>query len=560
MNRFPETNDIQSWMDYVDTLPSLGEQWVESAKLPGNPIILSDTLGTNFKAKTALAGTLLLSKRIAKHSPEQNIGLLLPTTAGSMIASMAVMIVGKTLVTLNYTAPMDSILSSIEQAELKTVYTSSRFLTNLKGKGVDLSPLDDKVNMIMLEDLRSDISPWEKVSTLLKCKLFSATHLRKKFCASPALDSTAVILFSSGSEGPPKGVMLSHKNILANVKQVSKILNADSEDVIMANLPIFHSFGMTACLFVAMLERIKMICHIDPTDVVTNAKAIREHKATLFFGTSSFFRLYIKNKKVKADDLASLRLIIAGAEKLQTEISAAFTQRFGKVICEGYGCTELSPVACVNTPFENLEQPHLKDNNKPGTVGKPIPGTQMRIVDPDTLEELSLGTAGMIMVAGPQVMQGYLNNDEMTNQVLVEQDGLRWYITGDKGSLDEDNFLLIQDRYARFAKVSGEMIGLGTIEQTLRKALGDGDDELKDIELMAVSIEDQKKGEIIVILSTAELIEKDLRPKLVAGGLTNLALPSAYIKVETLPRLGSGKADFATAKEVARLAVFNRNA
>ena len=359
MTRFPEANDIQSWIDYVDTLPSLGEQWVESAKLPGNPVILSDTLGANLKVKTTLAGTIVLSKRIAKHSPEQNIGLLMPTTAASMIASMAVLVLGKTLVTLNYTAPMKSILSAIEQAELKTVYTSSRFLENLKSRGVDLSSLDDKVNLIMLEDLRGEITAWEKISTMLMCKLYSASHLRKKFCASPALENTAVILFSSGSEGPPKGVMLSHKNILANVKQVSNILNADSEDVIMGNLPIFHSFGMTACLFLSMLERIKMICHTDPTDVVTNAKAIREHKATLFFGTSSFFRLYIKNRKVKADDLSSLKLIIAGAEKLQTEISAAFTQRFDKVICEGYGCTELSPVACVNTPFENFEQPFV---------------------------------------------------------------------------------------------------------------------------------------------------------------------------------------------------------
>jgi acyl-[acyl-carrier-protein]-phospholipid O-acyltransferase/long-chain-fatty-acid--[acyl-carrier-protein] ligase len=559
IKQFPPNNTLETWMDYVDTLPSLGEHWVETAKLPGNPVILSDTLGANLKATTALVGTILLSKRIAQHSPEQNIGLLLPTTAGSMIASMAVIMLGKTLVTLNYTAPMDSIVSAIEQAELKTIYTSSRFLDNLKTRGVDLSSLSDMVNIVMLEDLRGDISPWEKVSTMITCKLFSASHLRKKFCASPDIESTAVILFSSGSEGAPKGVMLSHKNILANVKQVSKILNADSDDVIMANLPIFHSFGMTACLFLSMLERIKMVCHIDPTDVVANAKAIRQHKATLLFGTSSFFRLYIKNKKVSAEDLASLKITIAGAEKLQTKISAAFTQRFGKVVYEGYGCTELSPVACVNTPFENIEQPHLNDNNKPGTVGKPIPGTQVRIVDPDTLEELPLGTAGMIIVAGPQVMQGYLNNDALTNQVLVEQDGLRWYITGDKGYLDEDNFLIIEDRYARFAKVSGEMIGLGTIEQTLLKVLGNNDD-LEDIEVMAVSIPDEKKGEIIVILSTTELVEKDLRPKLLAGGLNNLALPTSYIQVDSLPSLGSGKADFATAKEVAKQALFIKNA
>ena len=165
----------------------------------------------------------------------------------------------------------------------------------------------------------------------------------------------------------------------------------------------------------------------------------------------------------------------------------------------------------------------------------------------------------MIIVAGPQVMQGYLNNDALTNQVLVEQDGLRWYITGDKGYLDEDNFLIIEDRYARFAKVSGEMIGLGTIEQTLLKVLGNNDD-LEDIEVMAVSIPDEKKGEIIVILSTTELVEKDLRPKLLAGGLNNLALPTSYIQVDSLPSLGSGKADFATAKEVAKQALFIKNA
>ena len=552
---FPEDNSMPSWMEYLDTLPSLGEHWIDTSKARGNQLVLADTLGSSLKARTALTGSLLLSRRIAKLSPEQNVGLLLPTTAGGLLSGMAVMLLGKTLVPLNYTAPLEGMISAIEQADLKTVYTSSRFLEKCKARGMDLAPVADKVKLIMLEDVHASISTPEKLLTLLGCKIFSAASIKKKYCAKPDLDSTAVILFSSGSEGDPKGVMLSHKNILANVKQISKILNADDSDVILANLPIFHSFGMTACLFLPLLERIKVVCHADPTDVVVIAKTIRENKATLLFGTSSFFRLYIKNHKVKAQDLATIRLTVAGAEKLQSEVSAGFLKRFNKVIYEGYGCTELSPVATVNTPFPNTDSAHLKDNNKPGSVGKPIPGTLIRIADPDSLEPLAQGTAGMVMVAGPQVMLGYLGNPELTNRVIKEADGKRWYVTGDKGSIDEDNFLHIEDRYARFAKISGEMIGLGTVERILREAVND-----EEIEILAINIPDPKKGEMIVILSTHELEERTLRPRLLAGGLNNLSLPAAYITVEDLPKLGSGKADFATAKEVARQAIFSRSA
>ncbi len=553
MTDFPEDNSINTWMEYLDTLPSLGEHWVETSMRRGNPVVLSDTLGANLKARTALTGSLLLSKRIASINEQQNVGLLLPTTAGGLLASMAVMLLGKTLVTLNYTAPLDGILSAIEQAGLKTVFTSSRFLEKCKTRGIHLEPLGEKVTLVMLEDIQAGISSWEKLSTLLCCKLLPVSWIKKKYCASPALDSTAVILFSSGSEGPPKGVMLSHKNILANVKQVNHILNAKANDVILANLPIFHSFGMTACLFLPLLERIKVVCHADPTDVVIIARTIREQKATLFFGTSSFFRLYIKNNKVSKQDLSSLRLTVAGAEKLQSEVSAGFKKRFNKIIYEGFGCTELSPVATVNTPFPNLENPGLKDNSKPGTVGKPIPGTLVQIADPDTLEPLAQGTAGMVLVAGPQVMQGYLKNQKLTDQVVKEREGQRWYVTGDKGSIDEDGFLSIEDRYARFAKISGEMIGLGTVEQVLRKSVNND-----EVELLAINIPDPKKGEMIVILSTQDLEESALRPKLLAGGLNNLSLPAAYITVDDLPKLGSGKSDFATAKEVARQAMFNR--
>jgi acyl-[acyl-carrier-protein]-phospholipid O-acyltransferase/long-chain-fatty-acid--[acyl-carrier-protein] ligase len=554
MYQFPDDNTFESWMNFLGTQPSLGEHWVETSLRAGDPVVLMDSMGTSLTARRALAGSLMLSRRIAAQSPEQNIGMLLPTTAGGLLTSMATMVLGKTLVPLNYTAPLDTIISAVEQAELKTVYTSSRFLEKLEQRGISLSPLKDRVTLVMLEELQAGISTWEKLLTLIKCKLFSASRIKKGYCRHTPIDDTAVILFSSGSEGEPKGVMLSHRNILANIKQVMKILDVTDHDVIMANLPIFHSFGMTACLFLPLLERIKVVCHMDPTDVTVNAQHIRQHKATMLFGTSSFFRLYVRNHKVTGEDMATLRLTIAGAEKLQSEISVAFKQRFNLTIYEGYGCTELSPVATVNTPFDNPDSAHLKDSNKPGTVGKPLPGTIVRIADPDTLQPLPLGTAGMIMVAGPQVMQGYLKNDQLNQNALVEMDNLRWYVTGDKGSLDEDGFLSIEDRYARFAKISGEMIGLGNVEQALHKAIDD-----PDIEVMAVNIPDPKKGEMIVILSTRTLEEKSLRPKLLAHGLNNLALPAAYVTVDNIPKLGSGKADFATAKEVARQAVLSQS-
>ena len=555
MPPYPTDNSVQSWMAYLDSLPSLGEHWVETSRRPGNPVVLVDTLGTTLTARRALVGSLLLSRHMARLSPEQHIGLMLPTTAGGLLAGMAVMVLGKTLVPLNYTAPVDIIVSAVEQAGLKTVYTSRRFLERLKTRGVDLSILADKVNLVMLEDLQASITTLEKLRTLLACTLLSASSLKRKYCVHTPVNDTAVVLFSSGSEGNPKGVMLSHRNILANIKQVSKILDANPDDVILANLPIFHSFGLTACQFLPLLERIKVVCHMDPTDVVANANAIQQHKATLMFGTSSFYRLYIRNPKITREHLASLRLTIAGAEKLQSEISAGFRKRFNLSIYEGYGCTELAPVATVNNPFKNTDSPHLKDNNKPGTVGKAVPGTLVRIADPDTLAPLPQGTAGMIMVAGPQVMLGYLNDPARNARTIVERDGQRWYVTGDKGSLDEDGFLTIQDRYTRFAKISGEMIGLGTVEHAVQATL-----EGTETEVMAINIPDPKKGEMIVILTTADLDEQSLRPQLLAGGLNNLSLPSAYITVETLPKLGSGKADFATAKEIAHQAILGKNA
>jgi acyl-[acyl-carrier-protein]-phospholipid O-acyltransferase/long-chain-fatty-acid--[acyl-carrier-protein] ligase len=357
-----------------------------------------------------------------------------------------------------------------------------------------------------------------------------------------------VILFSSGSEGTPKGVMLSHYSLMANVQQTALLLDFQPDDLVLANLPPFHAFGLTATYFLPLLSGTPVLCHPDPTDVAGSAQAVADHKATVMFGTSSFFRLYVRNPKVQAGQLASLRLVVGGAEKLQRQVVSEFEEKFGKYIFEGYGATETAPVACVNLPEE--KRPAwlpTQPIHKAGSVGLPLPGTRIRIADPDSFEALPTNSAGMVLISGPQVMQGYLDAAEKTSHVIRNLDGSRWYVSGDKGYLDADGFLFIEDRYSRFAKISGEMVGLGTVEQALRNAAGD-----TDLEVLVVNLPDTRKGEKLVVLCTQALDPQRLRERLVAGGLPALALPAAYFTVEAIPRLGSGKTDFSGGKLLAQ--------
>ena len=359
--------------------------------------------------------------------------------------------------------------------------------------------------------------------------------------------AVAVILFSSGSEGAPKGITLTHRNLLANVKQITELLNFDDGDVVLANLPPFHAFGLTVTHFMPMLERVPLVCHADPTDVYGAAQAIATYRITMLFGTCSFYRLYNRNSKIHPLMLQSLRLCIAGAEKLQEEVRKEFKLKFNKDILEGYGATETAPVASVNMPD------HISPDNwqvqvawKPGSVGMPLPGTAFRIVDPHTFVTLPSGEAGMILLSGAQVMPGYLKNEARTSEVLKVIDGRRWYVTGDKGYLDSDGFLFIIDRYSRFAKISGEMVGLGAVESAIKAAV-----DQEDFEVVVVSVPDARKGERLIALATIALDAAALRAKLMAAGMNTLALPAHYALVEAIPKLGSGKTDFTTATTLA---------
>jgi acyl-[acyl-carrier-protein]-phospholipid O-acyltransferase/long-chain-fatty-acid--[acyl-carrier-protein] ligase len=265
------------------------------------------------------------------------------------------------------------------------------------------------------------------------------------------------------------------------------------------------------------------------------------------FGTSSFYRLYNRNSKIHPLMMQSLRLCIAGAEKLQDDVRKEFKLKFNKDILEGYGTTEVAPVASVNVPDQiSPDSWRVQVSWKPGSVGMPLPGTSFRVVDPHSFESLPAGEAGMVLISGAQVMPGYLKNEQKTKEVLRLIDGKRWYVSGDKGYLDNDGFLYVIDRYSRFAKISGEMVGLGAVETAIKTAIA-----AQDFDVVVVNLPDERKGERLIALVTTHVDASQLREALLAGGLNTLALPAQYVKVDAVPKLGSGKTDFATARQLA---------
>ena len=539
---------IASWEEHIKTLPTISRAWIASAKRTGSNLALADfTMDRELSGNQALAGSLMLARRVNVKKDEHNIGVLLPTSAGGALMNMAVLLAGKTIVNLNYTASREALTQAIEQAEIRTIYTSSRFLRKLDARGIHLQELFLDLDVVDLEQVNGGIPLWEKLLTLLAVKGLPTALLQAICTHRQHPYDTAAILFSSGSEGTPKGVMLSHENIVANVKQVAEVLNMEERDAIIANLPLFHAFGLTITQFLPLLEGCPMICHADPTDALGCAKAIARYRATIMCGTSTFLRLYCRNNKVQPLMLESLRVVVAGAEKLSEDVRTAFQLKFNKPLFEGYGATETTPVASVNLPDKMETQTfQVQRGNKAGSVGMPLPGTSCMIVDPETFAELPTGEAGMILIGGAQVMQGYLKNAEKTASVIRELYGTRWYITGDKGYIDEDGYLFIVDRYSRFAKIAGEMVSLGAVENIIRTLVADADKEV-----IIVSLPDAKKGEKLIALHNLDLQPDTLKSQMLNAGLNPLALPSEWLRLDTLPKLGSGKTDFGKAKQIA---------
>ena len=537
---------FSAWEHFINEQAPLTHHWLESAKSDLFKECIADAQGTELNNVKFIAAVLSFAKVLkTKLRGQRHVGVLLPSSAAGAIVNMALFVLGKVPVNLNYTLSAESMQKALAKAQIDTVLSSAKFLDKLTAKGFDFNAiLADK--LLFAEDIAKGLNKTAKTHAFLTALFAPQWWIKLRHFADVKLDDTATILFSSGSEGDPKGIELSHKNLLTNIKQVSELLNFRRDDVILNSLPIFHSFGLTVTTLLPLCEGVKMVSVADPTDGATIGKMSAKHGVSILFGTSTFFRLYTRNKKLHPLMFQNVRIVIAGAEKLKTDVKDAFRLKFGLEIYEGYGTTETAPVAAVNVP-NILEKDSLKELTftKEGTVGLPLPGTIIKIVDPDTLNELKTGEDGLILIGGGQVMKGYLDDPEKTAEVIAELDGVRYYKTGDKGHIDEHGFVTIVDRYSRFAKIGGEMISLGAVEANLNQAIGE------DAVFVATAVNDDKKGESVVLLVKSELTLSDIQQRIKALNIPPIMLPSEIFLVDEIPLLGSGKIDFKRAKLLA---------
>ena len=448
---------VESFDVVKEQRKSLGHEFIYSARRNWQKLAIADSSGREFKFGELLVASLIVRDRLRKQTSvdEKSIGILLPTGSGSAVANLAVTLGQRVGVNLNYTAPPASVESAWKQCAIRTTLTSRKFLQVLPE--LPLAP-----NILYLEDLLQDISGKEKLSALLKAKLYPARCLITGKRILP--DDVATILFSSGSTAEPKGVMLSHHNLLSNIESFRSVVSPNREDVLLATLPSFHSFGYTVTFWFPLVSGITTACHTNPLESETIGKLADRYKASILLTTPSFLFTYAH--KIKPEQLAHLRYVFTGAEKLQPRIAELFEKHFGVKPLEGYGATELSPVCAVSLP--NVEIDHLTEiGHREDRLGRVLPGMAIKIVHPETGEVLPNGEEGLIFIKGPNVMQGYLNKPELTESVI--QDG--WYDTGDIGLMDADGFFAITGRLARFSKLGSETISHDAVESTLQEAL-----------------------------------------------------------------------------------------
>jgi acyl-[acyl-carrier-protein]-phospholipid O-acyltransferase/long-chain-fatty-acid--[acyl-carrier-protein] ligase len=398
--------------------------------------------------------------------------------------------------------------------------------------------------MIFLEELAPQVS---KVGVLFRQLVFVALPsawavrwLAKDIVRIP-LSATATVVFSSGSTGVPKGVVLTHANILSNVMAISQVFDLGKKDRMMGVLPFFHSFGFTVTLWFPLIKGFSVIYHTNPLDAKIIGDLAEKYGATVMLSTPTFLGAY--TRKCKPEQFKHLRYVITGAERMRESIAKAFEEKFGIPALEGYGTTELSPVATVNIP--NISMGEINQvGNKPGKIGHPIPGVSVKIVDPDTFADKAQGESGMLLVKGPNVMKEYLGEPEKTAQAM--HDG--WYITGDIAQIDHDGFVQIVDRLSRFSKIGGEMVPHVLLEDKLHQLAGSAES------MFAVTaIPDEKKGEQLVVLYVPCAID-EIYKKLQDSGLPKLWIPSRdhFFEVEALPVLGTGKLDLQKLKQIAK--------
>ncbi len=509
-------------------------KFIRTAKRRPFAFAMADTTGVSVSFSKVLIGSMLFSRWVEKHCGHQPIiGVLLPASVGGALANIAILLAGKVPVNLNFTAGRDTLTSAMRQCDIKTVLTSRLFLSK-----IELEPLP---GMVFVEEIRKKFTRSEKVWAALSAFLIPSRWLERRFTRNGNSAELATVIFSSGSTGTPKGVMLSHRNVTANIESISQVIDFTPKDRILGVLPLFHSFGFTVTLWLPLISGLGAIYHPNPTDAKTIGEIAEKYRATLLISTPTFFTAYIR--RCSRTQFATLRYAIAGAEKLRSQIAKAFKDKFGLDLLEGYGCTELAPVVSVNLP-DVVDGAETQISNKPGTVGRPIPGVAVKIVDVESERPLPHGQEGSLLVKGENRMMGYLGQPELTAQAM--RDG--WYITGDMASLDEDGFIRITDRLSRFSKIGGEMVPHMKIEEVINEILGSA--------VSAVTaVPDEQRGERLIVFYTENGVTRDqLWGKLNESDLPKLWIPKRedIHQIPAIPLLGSGKVDL---KKVQALAL-----
>jgi acyl-[acyl-carrier-protein]-phospholipid O-acyltransferase / long-chain-fatty-acid--[acyl-carrier-protein] ligase len=533
-------------------MKTLDRAFVRAARQRPGQFFMADGKTPKVTFGSALNKTVYIARRLRKQIGEQPmVGLLLPPSVGGALTNYALMLMGRVPVNLNYTSSNDGIASCAKQCGIDVTITSKAFLERFPAMVIPGKTL-------LLEDALGAPKLTEKLSALALAWMLPVALMRRALGAgrvkpieemgvagkgkAAQMDQLATVIFSSGSTGDPKGVMLTHFNIMSNISQVSQVFMLDGRDKILGILPFFHSFGFTAGLWLPAVQGVGVVFHPNPLDAQVIGGLVEKYKVTFLIATPTFLQGYMR--RCTPESFGSLEYVLVGAEKLNERVALAFEDQFGIRPLEGYGCTECSPVVTVNG--KDFRAPGFRQvAAKRGKIGHPLPGVSVKVVDIDTGAPVAPGTAGMLLVKGPNVMRGYLGRPEKTAEVL--RDG--WYTTGDVAMMEEDGFLTITDRLSRFSKIGGEMVPHIRIEEKLQE-LADATEQV----FAVTAVPDDKKGERIVVVHT--LTEAKLEPvleKLAQCDLPALWKPKAnqFVHVEAIPVLGTGKMDLRGIKKVA---------
>ncbi len=501
---------------------------LEAARKHGHgKVVLEDINRDPLNYRQILTRVFVLAGVIEKNTePGEHVGLLLPNVNGAVITYLSMQFLNRVPAVLNYSAGTQVLLSACETAAISTVYSSRKFIENA-GLEQTISALEEKIDVIYLEDLRSEISLFSKLISLFRSYYPEAYYRRR--CRGVTPDAPCTILFTSGSEGTPKGVVLSHANLLSNYAQGKCYIDLSPTDLMFSCLPLFHSFGLNVGCLMPLLAGSKIFLYLTPLHYRVIPELVYELGATIFFAANTFLQGYARH--AHPYDFMSVRYVFAGAEKLRDDTQKLWNEKFGIRILQGYGVTEASPVVAANTPMIS----------KPGSVGHLIPGMEARV---EKVEGINDG--GKLLIKGPNVMLGYLLHDgDGQLHPPDAHDGSGWYDTGDIAKIDEEGFIFIQGRAKRFAKIGGEMVSLLAVEELAMQTWPDAIHA-------AVNLPDERKGEKIVLVTNhQEATRKQMQETARALKVGELFIPRKVLLAEELPILSTGKIDYVSLTELA---------